>query len=193
MNKINPITIGIGGGSASGKSTICSYIENELINFKVHSIHLDDYYKCKKPSVISPFTKIVYEDFNHPDSIDFKTLIGDLDNLKEKDLDVILIEGLMVLHKDEIRENLDLKLYIDCQSDERLVRRVKRNLQWGQNFDEITSVYLDSVRYRHDEFIEPSRWHADIVLNGSTFSHKGINLVIEWIKNNVNTRRVFNE
>lgn len=179
------LVVGIAGGSASGKSTICSYIEEHLKDIKIASIHVDDYYKDIRPNIIAPITEAVYEDFNHPDSINFENLLDDLNDLKKQDFQVILIEGLMVLYKYEIRCKLDLKIFVDCQSDERLVRRIKRNLEWGESFDEITSVYLDAVRYRYNEFVEPSRWHADIILNGSKCPEKGIQVIIQWIRETV--------
>lgn len=183
MDKKKAIVIGIAGGSGSGKSTICSYIENALESLKVKTIHMDDYFKTDKPNVIAPFTHVVYADYNHPDSIDFDRLMGDYFSIAKQDIDVIIIEGLMTLYKDEIREILDLKIYIDCEADERIIRRIKRNSSWGESFEEITSVYLDAVRYKHNEFVEPSRWHADIILNGSHSSKIGKDLVIKWIRN----------
>lgn len=183
MDKKKAIVIGIAGGSGSGKSTICSEIEKNLDGLLVKVIHIDDYYKADKPNVTSPFTGVIYADYNHPNSIDFDRLIRDYTIFAKQEIDVIIIEGLMTLYKDEIRDILDLKIYIDCQADERIVRRIKRNLSWGESFEEITSVYLDAVRYRHNEFVEPSRWHADIILNGSNLSKKGKDLVVKWIRN----------
>jgi uridine kinase len=88
----------------------------------------------------------------------------------------------MTLHDDAIRSLLDLRIFLDAQSDERIVRRLKRNLAVGGDFDQIAAFFLDTVRYRHQEFVEPSRWHADIVLNGSNTSDRGVELVIEWIR-----------
>lgn len=179
------LVIGIAGGSASGKSTICGYIEKELDGLNVEVLHIDSYYKENMPKIIAPITGKEYEDFNHPDGIYFDRLMNDYRKLCKKDLDVIIIEGLMTLQREEIREVLDLKLFVDCQADERIVRRLKRNLAWGESFDEITNVYLDAVRYRHNEFVEPSRWHADIVLNGSNFSDTSLNMVVDWIKSRI--------
>ncbi|WP_170311564.1 uridine kinase family protein [Vallitalea okinawensis] len=181
-----PLVVGIAGGSGSGKSTTCSYIEKYLKEFSVKSIHMDDYFIEDPPMIVAPISRLIYEDHNHPDTIDFNRLLFDLEELlNRQDCQVILIEGLMTLYKDEIRDVLDLKVFVDCQADERIIRRIRRNMGWGQTFEDITSVYLDAVRYRHNEFVEPSRWHADIVLNGSKFSDTGLDVVIQWIKNNI--------
>lgn len=186
MDKKKPLIIGIAGGSGSGKSTMCSYIEKHLKGLSVKSIHMDDYFSEDPPEIVAPITRVIYEDHNHPDTVDFDRLLSGLEDLVDsQNYQVILIEGLMTLYKDEIRDSLDLKVFVDCQADERIIRRIRRNMGWGQNFEDITSVYLDAVRYRHNEYVEPSRWHADIILNGSKFSETGLDLVIQWIKNNL--------
>ncbi len=82
-----------------------------------------------------------------------------------KGSDVILIEQVMLFCCEKIRNRLDGKVFVDCQADERLARRLKRNMEYGQNFDEILAYCLDSVRYRYDEFVAPTRWYADVILN----------------------------
>ena len=177
------ITIGIAGGSASGKSTISEILSKRLQDVSVKLIHMDKYFKKVRPMIVAPYTGKTYEDHNHPDVIDFDTLIKDYQASHGK-YDVIIIEGLFTLHHDEIRSFLDLKIFIDCQADERIIRRIKRNLAWGLSFDEITDVYLDAVRHRHQTYVEPSRWHADMVLNGSTPSDVGYEIITNWIQAN---------
>lgn len=183
-NKIKkPLLIGITGGSGCGKSTLCELLIKDSPGCKVEMLHTDDYYKPVKPKIIAPVTRKEYDDYNHPDAIDFNKLFADLDKLlmQSDECDVILIEGLFVLYLDELRERFDLKIFIDVQSDERLVRRIKRNMEWGYSLDEIADYYLETVRYRHDEFVAPSRWYADIVLNGSSFSKVGVQMIQDWI------------
>ncbi len=179
-----PLVVGIAGGSASGKSTLCERLVCALEGLRVDVLAMDRYFRRVKPMMVAPFTGVVYEDHNHPDSFDLAALVRDLDALliQENPLQVILVEGLLTLQNDEIRSRLDLRIFLDAQSDERLVRRLKRNMARGMDFDEIAAFFLDSVRYRHQEFVEPSRWHADIVLNGSNFSSRGLELVAEWIR-----------
>jgi len=76
-----------------------------------------------------------------------------------------------------------LKLFMECRADERIVRRLKRNLEWGLTFDEISGVYLDLVRYRHDEYVEPSKWKADLILNGSSMPERAISVITSYIMN----------
>jgi uridine kinase len=96
----------------------------------------------------------------------------------------------MTLQDADILNQLDLKLFVDCRPEERVVRRIKRNMKWGETLDEITDVYLDLVRYRHDEFIEPTRWRADFVLNGSNPSALTLQMIVSWVNQIMNQEEV---
>ena len=106
------------------------------------------------------------------------------DGRTDEEYDVLLIEGLFTLYLPEIRNRLSLKIFIDLQSDERLIRRIRRWIPQGQTFDEIADRYLDTVRYRHQEYVEPTRWYADLVING-TLSEKSMDIVATYIKADV--------
>ena len=95
---------------------------------------------------------------------------------------MVIIEGLLTLWDQEIAEQLDLRLFVDCRPDERIVRRLRRNMGWGLAFDEIANVYLDLVRYRHDEYVEPSKWHADLIINGSAPSETALRLIADSVR-----------
>jgi len=179
-----PLLLGIAGGSASGKTTLCERLVRALDGLRVEVLSMDRYFREVKPMMVAPITRVVYEDHNHPDSFDLAALVCDLDALLEGEEppQVIIVEGLLTLQNDEIRSRLDLRIFLDAQSDERIVRRLKRNMARGMDFDQIADFFLDSVRYRHQEFVEPSRWHADIVLNGSNPSQRGLELVVEWVR-----------
>ena len=180
--------VGIAGGSASGKSTFSGLLEKSLDTLRVKVFHMDHYFKPKGqlPYAKAPITQKVYEDHNHPETMDLPRLREDLAAaVNEKSYDVIIIEGLLTLYDDEICDMLDLKLYVECRPDERIVRRLKRNMEWGLTFDQIADVYLDLVRYRHDEYVEPSKWRADFILNGSAPSEKGLVIISGAIKAHV--------
>ena len=78
---------------------------------------------------------------------------------------------------------LDLKLFVECRADERIVRRLRRNMSWGLSYDEVANVYLDLVRYRHDEYVEPSKWKADFLLNGSNDTGVALRMISQHIRN----------
>jgi uridine kinase len=99
----------------------------------------------------------------------------------------------LVLWDEEILSMLDLKLYVDCRPDERIVRRLRRNMTWGLSFDEIASVYLDMVRYRHDEYVEPTKWRADFILNGSKPSELADAGIVELIKSNLQISKQYRD
>jgi len=180
-----PFVIGIAGGSASGKSTLCQRLESALVGCKVITFHMDNYFRPKdqRPFVAAPITKIKYMDDNHPATMDLAKLREDLSAAVESALtDIIIVEGLLTLYDDDICQMLDLKLYVECRADERIVRRLKRNMATrGLTFDEISNVYLDMVRYRHDEYVEASKWKADLIINGSMFSEKGLEVILRAI------------
>lgn len=182
-----PLVVGIAGGTASGKSTFSDRLEKELAGYRMKVFHMDSYFKEKgsRPYIMAPVTGVVYEDHNHPDTIDMAKLEADVERARDEELDLILVEGHLVLYWKPLCDKLDCKLYIDCQADERILRRLRRNTAWGQSFDEVTQVYLDAVRYRHDEFVEPSKWKADFILNGSQMSEKGIEAVTGWIRSKI--------
>jgi len=172
--------VGISGGSCSGKSTIAERLGKILgEEYKTAVLHLDWYYKSPELRTVAPFTGIEYAEHNHPDCMDTDKIYKDIADASVND--IILIEGLFALYFERLREQLDLKVFIDLQSDERIYRRIKR---WSdhQTFDEIALRYLDTVRYRHDEFIEPTRWHADIIINGTLDANLGTDILASYIK-----------
>jgi len=192
---IKPYMVGIAGGSASGKSTLCEKLENFFYSpetcgreLKLKSFHMDKYFKPKDeiPRAKAFVSGIIYSDHNHPLTADLPRLKNDLKELTKENYDIVIIEGLLTLWDDDIYAMLDLKLFIDCESDERIVRRIKRNMQKGATMDEVTGVFLDMVRFRHREYVEPSKWRADIIMNGSSPSETSFRLIAEFIRNNYN-------
>lgn len=184
MRKIDrSIVIGISGGSGSGKTTYCSNLAKNLDALKVKTLSTDDYFKEVKPKVNAPYNGRQYDDYDHPTSVDIDKLNRDINHLiLSKTFDIVIVEGLMVLYFEEIREKLDLKIFVDCPSDERLVRRLKRDIN-EESFDEISSEYLDVVRHRYNEFVEPTKWYADLIINGSNTSKNSIDIVRKWLVN----------
>lgn len=164
-----PYIVGIAGGTASGKTTLASRLPELLTPLRVNNFMCDRYYRFENPpKVIAPFTGIEYRDMNVPEALRLEELYADFAAAcEDPQVDVLLIEGLFTLYLPEIREKLDLKVFVDLPSDERLIRRIRRWMPMGQTMDEIADRYLDTVRYRHDEYVEPTRWYADVVVNGA--------------------------
>ena len=180
-----PYFVGISGGTASGKSTFANWLENELSDLCPRVFYMDGYFKPDgvRPKAIAHVTGREYYDDNCPETIYHQQLQEDLAQAVAEGARVILVEGLFALWYDWLYEQLDLKLFIDCQADERIVRRLKRNMaQRGLSFDEIAKVYLDMVRYRHEQYIEPTKWRADLILNGSSPSQTANQMLADHIR-----------
>lgn len=162
--------IGIAGGTCSGKSTFTATLEKALSDYRLKAVHMDAYFKAPEDRPVSkaPITGKQYCDNNHPLTADLPKLESDLETwIASGDFDIVVVEGLMTLWDEKIFDMLDLKLFVDCRDDERAIRRVKRHMSWGQSFEEVTDVYLDLVRYRQDEYVLPTKWKADLILNGA--------------------------
>ena len=178
-----PYIIGVCGGTCSGKSTITKKLLSVFEDrYKIAVFHMDSYYKNPIIRTIAPITRIEYVEANHPESLQLEKLYADYEAaITDISNDMVIIEGLFSFYLDKIRDTLDLKVYIDLKSDERIFRRIKRWMD-RQTIDEIALRYLDTVRYRHDEFVEPMRWHADIVLNGTLDTHQGTKILVTYIE-----------
>ena len=186
--KSRKFVVGVAGGSASGKTTFAGKLEQALSPLSVKVFHMDYYFKGddERPKSPAPVGGKIYLDDNHPLSMDLPKLAEDLQKyLEEGDAQVVIVEGLLTLWDEKILKILDLKLFVDCQADERIVRRLRRNMSRGLTFDEISDVYLDLVRYRHNEYVEPSRWRADFILNGSNPSEITLQMIVDWIRKNI--------
>ena len=159
--------IGIGGGSAAGKSAIAEELQRRLAPLTVQVINQDRYFRKGDdlPTHSTPSGR-VWRDHNHPDSFDFVRLRAAAGRAGEDGVDVLVLEGILVLHDPELRQLMDLKLFVEATPDERIVRRIRRNVARGASLDEVCDFYLDSVRYRHEQFCEPTRSYADLVIPG---------------------------
>lgn len=181
--------IGIAGGTASGKTTFCGRLEQGLLSSgrRVKVLHLDDYFKpeAQRPQSRAPITGTLYVDDNHPETMELARFRAEtFAACAQQEWDVVIAEGLLTLWDDQLYEKLDFSLYVDCRADERVVRRLRRNMEWGLSFDQVAGVYLDLVRYRHDEFVEPTKWRADLILNGSRMTENAVEAVIALVANN---------
>jgi uridine kinase len=182
---MRPVIVGITGGTGSGKSTFCDLLLDALDGYKIGVIKTDKYFKKQLPKTIAPLTKNVYDDYNHPDSVDYETLIKDFHGIIDENSgnDIVIIEGLMVLYFEEIRERLDLKIFIDLDSDERMYRRIIRNMKTrGWSMEEIATYYIESVKYREKEFVLQTKIYADIILNGKNLKGKAQDIIASWIE-----------
>lgn len=177
------ITIAVAGGTCSGKTTLAEKLENRLsaAGLSVCVLHMDAFFKKVTPTVIAPFTGIEYPEHNHPDSFELEKFYAAIDEAKAGNYDAVIVEGLLTLYLEEVRKRSDIRVFVDLPSDERLIRRIHKFMELRhQTMDEIADRFLDTVRYRHNEFVEPSRWYADMVVNGN--GEKGADILAAYVK-----------
>ncbi len=180
-------SIGIAGASASGKSTFSENLKDNLSEYKVKMIHMDEYFKEKslRPKIKGILDEKEYVDDNCPMALDLDKCYIDIQNAVDNNYDILIVEGILALWDKKIFSLLDLKIFVDCEADERLSRRIKRNLSFGQTLEEITDRYVQAVQPRQREYVEPTKWKADIILNGFSKASLGIEMITEWIKSKV--------
>ena len=180
-----PVFIGIAGGTGSGKSTFTNRLK-ETFGDKVSVVYYDNYYRRRDDLPFEERKKINYD---HPDAFETDLLIRHIQALRDgqevecpvydytvhnrssetvviRPADVILVEGLIVLHKEELRNLLDIKVYVEADADERILRRVIRDVkERGRDVEGIARQYLTTVKPMHYLYVEPTRAMADIVIN----------------------------
>ncbi len=180
----SPLIVGIAGGTGSGKSTFAQKIK-ESLGDNVALIEQDAYYKILSHLSIEERRNV---NFDHPDSLDFSLLCEHLVALKsgrsilkptydfkthsraskeEKIIPskIILVEGILLFAVSEVRDLLDIKIFIDVKDDIRLLRRIERDLvERGRTLDEIKNQYMATVKPMHQLFVSPSKIHADVII-----------------------------
>jgi uridine kinase len=200
------LIIGIAGGTGSGKTTVVHQIMNELPEKEVGVISQDSYYKKNSHLSYEERSNI---NFDHPRAIDFDLLVTHLKELKSGSVieqpvysfvthdrtdDVILthprkvmiVEGILILTNPELREMFDIKVYVHADSDERLIRRLKRDIaERGRNMTEVVNRYQSTLKPMHDQFIEPTKNFADIIIPNDKYNTVAIEIVRAVIKQRI--------
>ena len=196
MNK--PVIISIAGGSGSGKTTVAKKIMNRFKGRNIVLINLDDYYKRHDDLTLEEREKINYD---HPNSIDFDLFYYQLNSLVngirvEKPIydftihnrsdeteivesaNIILLEGILVLQDERIRNLSDIKIFIDTDSDIRFIRRLKRDInERGRSLDSVINQYLQTVRPMHEAFVERTKKYADIIIPNEKNHNVAVSLI----------------
>lgn len=197
---MNPIVIGLAGGSASGKSSIAKKVKSHFESTqKVVIIRMDDYYRDQHDV---PMETRLETNYDHPFAFDMDLLISDMKALKEgksilkpvydfmnhtrseyseeiQSCDVIILEGLMTLDNEELRRLLDIKVFVDAEADIRFIRRLKRDVnKRGRSLEHVIDQYLTTVRSMHEQFVEPSKRYADIIIPEGAHNTVAIDLLV---------------
>lgn len=198
MTKSKPIIIGVTGGSGSGKTSVSRAIFNNFPDHSIMMLEQDSYYKDQ--SHLS-FEERLNTNYDHPFAFDNDLLIqhvGDLLNYKaiEKPVydyvahtrsqatiiqgpkEVIILEGILILEDERLRDLMDIKVYVDTDDDIRIIRRIKRDMEErGRTLDSVIEQYLTVVKPMYHQFIEPTKRYADIIVPEGGENHVAIDLI----------------
>jgi len=199
---MNPLVIGIAGGTGSGKTTVTNAILGRLDKSRVNVIQHDSYYRdLSAHGGLTP-DKV---NFDHPDSLETPLLIKHVRALKEgRTIDqpiynftthrrmdstlridpreIIIIDGILIFVDKELRELMDIRIFVDTDADERLIRRIRRDiLERGRSIESVMNQYTQTVKPMHLEFVEPSKHWADVIIPRGAENTVAIDMVVSKI------------
>ena len=198
-----PVIIGICGGTGSGKTTVAKEIMSALPSKNVSIIHQDAYYKLQTDK---SFEERILTNYDHPFAFDTPLLLSHLNSLiAGRDIDmpiydfsnhnrstetqkiyareIIILEGILILEDPDLRDLMDIKIFVDTDTDVRIIRRITRDIQErGRSLDSVIEQYLATVKPAHEQFIEPSKKYADIIIPEGGFNTVAIDIMVGKIK-----------
>ena len=193
-----PMIIGVTGGSASGKTSVSQAILTNFSNEQIALIEHDSYYKDQSHLVFEERLKTNYD---HPLAYDTTYLISQLEELQQgkevaipiydyrnhtrsketycqKPVDVIIVEGILVLEDERLRDMMAIKIFVDTDDDVRIIRRIKRDMsERGRSLDSIIAQYLGAVKPMYHEFIEPTKRYADLIIPEGISNLVGLDII----------------
>lgn len=199
---MNTTIIGVAGGTASGKSTLVKKLQEAFEGESVITLCHDYYYKAHDDLSFEERTKLNYD---HPGAFDTDMMIEDIMKLKKgrsvfrpvysfvnhnrtdkivkvEPAQVIIIDGILILENRTLRELMDVKVYVDTDPDVRLGRRLLRDVQErGRSIESVLTQYFCTVKPMHDEFVEPSKRYADIIIPEGGFNSVAVSMLIHNI------------
>lgn len=206
MNTNRPVTIGIAGGTGSGKTTVSNAILDAVGRDRIAYIAHDSYYKDLRGL---PREQRQNVNFDHPNSLDTDLMIKHIQALQNWEsinvpiydfrlherLDetdrvgarpVILVEGILILAIAPLRDLFDIKLFVDTDADVRLVRRLRRDIiERGRTAESVLNQYLETVRPMHLEFVEPSKRYADVIIPQGGYNTIAIDMITDRVRSMV--------
>jgi uridine kinase len=198
-----PIVIGVAGGSGSGKTSVTKAIFDHFTEKSILMLEQDYYYKDQADV---PMEERLQTNYDHPLAFDNDLLIEHIGNLLQYDTvkkpvydytlhtrssqvievepkDVIIVEGILVLEDERLRNLMDIKLFVDTDADIRIIRRMLRDIkERGRTIDSVIEQYVTVVRPMHNQFIEPTKRYADIIIPEGGQNHVAIDLMVTKIQ-----------
>lgn len=200
---MNVTIIGVAGGSGSGKSTLVKRLQEAFAGDEVVTLCHDYYYKAYPDLTYEERTKLNYD---HPQSFDTYMLVEHLRSLKSglpvkhpvysfvehnrteetvgvAPSKVIIVDGILIFENKELRDIMDIKVFVDTDADVRLARRIMRDVKdRGRSMESVITQYLQTVKPMHEEFVEPSKKYADVIIPEGGFNSVAVGMLIENIK-----------
>ena len=204
---MNTVIIGIAGGSGSGKTTLTNRLWKQFGPDEVSVLNHDSYYKCHDELPYEERCKLNYD---HPDSFDTPLLVEHLKALRAGQpvkvpiydysihnrtdrtvtvypAPVIIVEGILIFASPELCEQMDMKVYVDTDADVRILRRIMRDVkQRGRTLDSVVEQYLTTVKPMHEQFVEPSKRKADLIVPEGGRTPVALQLLIKWVATHLN-------
>ena len=201
--KQKPVVIGVAGGSGSGKTSVTKAIYEQFQGHSILMLQQDYYYKDQSNL---PFEERLKTNYDHPLAFDNDLLIQHLhglldhqsvnkpvydykmhtrsdDTILVEPKDVIILEGILVLEDERLRNLMDIKLYVDTDADLRIIRRMLRDIkERGRSIDSVIDQYITVVRPMHNQFIEPTKRYADVIIPEGGHNHVAIDLMVTKIQ-----------
>ncbi|WP_042354972.1 uridine kinase [Bacillus rubiinfantis] len=198
-----PVVIGVTGGSGSGKTSVTKAIYDSFKEHSILVIEQDYYYKDQSHL---PFEERLKTNYDHPLAFDNNLLIEHIEKLLRYEpidkpvydytlhtrssqvihvepKDVIILEGILVLEDERLRNLMDIKVFVDTDADLRIIRRMSRDInERGRSFDSVIDQYINVVRPMHNQFIEPTKRYADIIIPEGGQNHVAIDLMVTKIQ-----------
>ncbi len=204
-----PLLIGITGGTGSGKSTVSKKILKSIHQDDVSIIQQDSYYKNRTDLSFEERTKLNYDHpFAFDDNLLVKHLKGLLSNqpiekpiynfethLRKEETEtinptrIIILEGILILNNEDLRDLCDIKIFVDTDSDVRVIRRIKRDMKdRGRSLDSVINQYMETVRPAHLQFVEPSKKYADIIIPEGGYNDVAIDIIVTKLNSIINSK-----
>ena len=206
---MNVTVIGVAGGTGSGKSTLVKRLQDAFAGDEVTTLSHDYYYKAYPELTYEERTKLNYD---HPKSFDTDMMVEHVKMLKSgmpvqrpvysfvehNRLDetvnvvpstVLIVEGILIFENKELRDQMDMKVFVDTDADLRLARRILRDVRdRGRSMESVIDQYITTVKPMHEEFVEPSKRYADVIIPEGGFNSVAVSMLIENIKSLIHSK-----
>lgn len=201
--KFKPVVFGVAGGTASGKTTVARAILDAVGASQIAYLPHDAYYSDRSDLTFEERARLNYD---HPDSLDTKLLIRHIKDISKglpvhvpvydfttdrrteetilvEPAPIILVDGILIFTKRKLRELMDIKIFVDTDSDVRFIRRLQRDMnERGRSLESVVQQYLETVRPMHLKFVEPSKRYADIIIPGGGQNKVAMEMVVSRLQ-----------